>query len=56
MIHRNVYKECTSQSTVVWEKSVVENIHMKIIQCKKIFAVAGIRQKILPLNFFNSSW
>jgi len=34
-------------TTVVWEKFVVENIHVKIICCKN-FVVAGIRQK-----FFN---
>jgi len=39
--------------TVVWEKFVVENIHMKIICGKKIFVVAGIRRKFFTVKFFS---
>jgi len=39
------------KNTVVWEKFVVENIHVKII-CFKNFVVAGIRQKFFTVKFF----
>jgi len=45
------------KNTVVWEKFVAENIHMKIFRCKNFFSLLASNkifygEIFLPLNFF----
>jgi len=43
----------TYQYTIVWEKFIVENIHVKIICCKKILSSLASNENFLQWNFFH---
>jgi len=38
--------------TVVWEKFIVENIHTKIIHCKKFSSLLASDEKFFMVKFF----
>jgi len=44
------------QHTIVWEKFIVENIHMKIIRCKKFLLLLASNEnftvKFFTIEFF----